>query len=113
MDLDSVLNKCASDMDEVMSSIESIKGEAFVHILAVHLNFITLVTLSRMLELNSNDAKLHKSIQKTAVVCASESLAALCTMAQLDEPNIKELLEWGERLQQMMTNNFNQARSNE
>lgn len=112
MNIDQAMNKCATDLDEMMSSIESIKGETFVKILALHINYSTLVTLTTMLDDDHNDADLLKALRKTALLVVTTSMEMMCELAKISEPDLKELLGWGERLQKMIESNIQLSKGN-
>lgn len=113
MTFDEVMNKCTTDLDEMMSSIEAIKGNKFARILALHINYCTLITLTNNLDDEESNATLNKALRRTAFLCATESMSQLCEMSGLDEQSSKELLEWGDRLHDMISGNLNQLRSKE
>lgn len=113
MDIDDVINKCANDLDEIMSSITAIKGEQFVRTLSLHINYCTLCQLSLVVDEHSDVEDLRHMINKTAVLCATESLAYICELNKMTEEDISEIVKWGERLQQMVTDNFKQMKGSE
>lgn len=113
MNLEEAINKCSTDLNEVMQSIESVKGRRFVEILAIHLNFCTLVKLTKTLESEDMDDKLRQAITHTVLVTASSSLGLLCTMANIDEAGTNEIISWGDRLEKMVNSNIKLAKGSE
>lgn len=113
MTFDEVMQKCNTDLDEMMSSIDAIKGRQFAQLLALHINYCTLITLTGYLDDEEGNSTLNKALRRTAFLCASESLSQLCKMAGLDEKATKELIDWGDRLHDMISSNLNQLRSRE
>lgn len=113
MNIDDAIKKCSSDLDEIMQSIEAIKGQRFVEILAIHINFTTLVRLVNSLKDEDIDEKLREAISYTAVTVATTSLALLTTSNGMDEADVNELISWGDRLEKMVHSNFNQVKGSE
>ena len=113
MNLDQVIEKCKEDLDDIMSSIQSVKGQDYVEILTLHINFCTLVTLTGMLEDEDIDPQLVKMLRKTAILCASASLKKLTEMAGYTNKDCDELINWGERLQKMIEGNFKLRKEDE
>lgn len=113
MNLDDALKKSGTDIDEIMSSIEAIKGQRYVQILSLHINYTSLVTLSRLLEQEDVDVRLAKAIQKTAVLCASTSLALICEQADMSRKDLEELIKWGDRLEKTISGNLKQVKEDE
>jgi hypothetical protein len=104
------MQKCASDVDDVMSSITGVKGEQFARILALHINFTTLVSLSGLLNDDLGDARLNKMIQHVSVLVSASTLSMLSELANLGRSDVDEIIQWGERLHNMINSNIQQLR---
>lgn len=113
MNLEDAIKKCSSDLDDIMQSIEAVKGQRFVEILAIHINFTTLVRLVNSLKGEDIDEKLFEAIQYTAITVATTSLALLTSASKMGEAEVNELISWGDRLEKMVKDNFNQAKGSE
>jgi hypothetical protein len=112
MNLNEAVKKCSQDLDDMMSSISAIKGKQFAKILALHLNYCTLVSLTALLRDEDVNPKLCEMLCKISVICASTSLATLCEALSLSDADTQEIIDWGERLHHMVQSNINLTKGN-
>ena len=113
MNLEDAINKCSTDLNEIMQSIESVKGQRFVEILAIHINFCTLVKLTKALKDEEMDDKLREAITHTVIVVASSTLGLLSNLAGIDESGVDDLISWGDRLEKMVSSNISLVKGSE
>jgi hypothetical protein len=113
MNLEDAIKKCNQDLDDIMSSISSIKGKQFAEVLALHINYCTLVSLTGLLREQDIDPRLCEMINKTSVICASASLGLICGALSMTEKDTQEIIAWGERLHQMVQSNINLTKGSE
>jgi hypothetical protein len=103
--------KITGDLDEVFASIRRHHSEKFCEILILHLNFRSLASALDILKRNPEDPKVWEAVEYMGTFSTAKAMAMLIDYADMSSKDAKDIIEWGQTVNKLITKNLDQFKA--
>lgn len=111
MSKEDLAKKITGDLDEVLASVRTHKGEVFHNLLITHLNFRSLATALDMHSEDPGNEHIWAAVRHMAVLSTAQAMGHLFQLSKMKKEDAEEIIQWGQRVNKMIQKNIDQFKA--